>query len=269
MSTRVESGNAELEVRLGAPESPAGAVGVALLAHPLGWLGGSMDDPVMVRVEQALGRRGWYTVSFNSRGVGSSTGSPSWTGAAECDDMAAVLAYATSRHLDLLPHPHPHPYPRQLLLVGYSAGALYTSTLSPPEGWHTRVVLLSYPRDYIWALSLFQSARFTRGIDHLVASKTRLLFIHGTQDQFSKHKVRPLPPLGRVSHLHLTRDSRSFKTGPTAYVHARTVTRQSQSSPYTGLTTFGAAPARCGHYSTVWYHGSTRDLLYRLGRFLA
>lgn len=52
---------------------------LAIVAHPLGRLGGSWDDHVVAAVSEALLENGYDVVNFNSRGVGRSEGSASFT----------------------------------------------------------------------------------------------------------------------------------------------------------------------------------------------
>lgn len=58
---------------------PGGALKLCLVAHPLGRLGGSRNDHVVLAITRALGEDGWIVCRFDSRGAGESTGSPSWT----------------------------------------------------------------------------------------------------------------------------------------------------------------------------------------------
>jgi alpha/beta superfamily hydrolase len=85
-------------------EGPAGALavavdsrtdvpqrGVAVLCHPHPLHGGTMDNKVVQTVARALVQRGWRTVRFNFRGVGTSGGA--WDeGRGEVDDALAVIA---------------------------------------------------------------------------------------------------------------------------------------------------------------------------------
>jgi uncharacterized protein len=84
-------------------------VGVVAAPHPL--YGGSIDNPVVIRIERALARAGYGTLAFNWRGVGQSAGCAT-------DDLdCAVLDYraALEHALRLAP-------PR-VICAGYSFGA--------------------------------------------------------------------------------------------------------------------------------------------------
>ncbi len=78
-----------IEVVLEVPERPS--VGLAVVAHPLPIMGGTMDNKVVHTMARALVLEGWVAVRFNFRGVGRSEGA--WDeGRGEIDDMLAVLA---------------------------------------------------------------------------------------------------------------------------------------------------------------------------------
>jgi alpha/beta superfamily hydrolase len=67
------------------------ARGVAVICHPHPLHGGTMDNKVVQTVARALVQRGWRTVRFNFRGVGTSGGT--WDeGRGEVDDALAVIA---------------------------------------------------------------------------------------------------------------------------------------------------------------------------------
>jgi alpha/beta superfamily hydrolase len=66
-------------------------VGLAVVAHPLPTMGGTMDNKVVHTIARALVLEGWVAVRFNFRGVGRSEGA--WDeGRGEVDDLLAVLA---------------------------------------------------------------------------------------------------------------------------------------------------------------------------------
>jgi alpha/beta superfamily hydrolase len=52
---------------------------IALIAHPLGRLGGSKEDHVVVRVADALVKEGYCVCRYDARGAGRSEGSPSFS----------------------------------------------------------------------------------------------------------------------------------------------------------------------------------------------
>jgi alpha/beta superfamily hydrolase len=120
--------------------------GVAVICHPHPLHGGTMDNKVVQTVARALVQRGWRTVRFNFRGVGTSGGA--WDdGRGEVDDALAVIAahrvlgeplvlggfsfggyVAASAATRLAPADQAH----RLVLVG-PATANFTVPLVPPE----------------------------------------------------------------------------------------------------------------------------------------
>lgn len=52
---------------------------LALIAHPLGRLGGRKEDPVVVGISGALLKDGWAVLTYDSRGAGQSTGTASFS----------------------------------------------------------------------------------------------------------------------------------------------------------------------------------------------
>jgi alpha/beta superfamily hydrolase len=88
--------------RRGEVAGPAGALecafdgpghassGVAVICHPHPLHGGTMDNKVVQTLARAFVQRGWRSVRFNFRGVGSSGGC--WdAGQGEVDDVLAVV----------------------------------------------------------------------------------------------------------------------------------------------------------------------------------
>jgi len=96
----------DLEARLVRGTGPEGVV----IAHPHPSYGGSMDNNVVWTVHRAFASRGWFTLRFNFRGVGRSTGSYG-QGLAEVQDVAAAFAFLQTRAAG------------PLYLAGYSFGA--------------------------------------------------------------------------------------------------------------------------------------------------
>jgi hypothetical protein len=95
-----------LETRITLPATRADN---ALIAPPHPCYGGSIDDPVVEALEQALGARGLGTLSFNFRGVGES-------GGVQRGDMNDAL----TDFLAVARTPEAEPL---ALLAGYSFGA--------------------------------------------------------------------------------------------------------------------------------------------------
>lgn len=153
--------------------------GLAILAHPLGRLGGSLDDPVITHLASLLLTHAHLrVVRFNSRGVGKSGGSPSWTGKSECNDFQEILA----KCIDNFCLDFPDSSASQLVIAGYSAGGLYASTVRVPAatydlkhfrgGPRPRYILISFPAGVTWALSFFTTRTYTDALKKLLTSKT-------------------------------------------------------------------------------------------------
>lgn len=165
-------------------QDPAAAVssrscrGLAIIAHPFGRLGGSLNDPIVTHLAALLITHAQLrVVRFNSRGIGKSAGSPSWTGKSECQDFQDVV----SRCIDNFCVDFPDSTGAQVVIAGYSAGALYASTVRVPPGVYDlkqfkgghkpRYILLSFPAGVTWALSLFTTRTYTDALNKLLASR--------------------------------------------------------------------------------------------------
>lgn len=91
-------------------ESKDGNLGIVLV-HPYSILGGSQG--LLKGIASGLAQHGYTAVTFDMRGVGSSTGRASLTGFAEVKDVVTVcnwLSHTLSLH--------------RILLVGSSAGII-------------------------------------------------------------------------------------------------------------------------------------------------
>ena len=178
---------------------------LVVIAHPLGRLGGSWDDAVVGAVTAALSS--CDVVQFNSRGVGKSTGSATFTCVHACvapSDAPAARARsriikrssittsssqpATSTRMKsssascvdrLVAH--------DLTWQGYSAGSMAASLARGPKQMiQQRHVLISYPVSVLWALTVGHTAAFNAGLDALVADNSSdVLEIHGSGDTFT------------------------------------------------------------------------------------
>jgi uncharacterized protein len=84
---------------------------IAVVAHPLPTMGGTMDNKVAVTLAKTFAELGCVSLRFNFRGVGASEGE--FTGGdGEEQDMVAVAHYAREQFGDELP----------LVLTGFSFG---------------------------------------------------------------------------------------------------------------------------------------------------
>jgi alpha/beta superfamily hydrolase len=109
---------------------------IAVVAHPLPVMGGTMDNKVVTTLAKAFAELGFAALRFNFRGVGASTGTFD-NGKGEVEDVLAMVRHAHQEHGDLplvlagfsfggfvqaratgLLHPQPH----QLVLIAPAAG---------------------------------------------------------------------------------------------------------------------------------------------------
>ena len=75
--------------------SPTECHGVAVIAHPYGFLGGSQDEPIVQLLVGHYLTQGMHVMTYNARGVQPSQGRVSWTMRPECEDMRLALARPT------------------------------------------------------------------------------------------------------------------------------------------------------------------------------
>ncbi|KAH8915875.1 hypothetical protein BT69DRAFT_1356190 [Atractiella rhizophila] len=173
----------------------------ALVAHPLGRLGGNQRDPVVAVARRTLTERGWDVVTFDSRGVGGSGGRGSFTGTDEGNDYQTLIDGYVIPKLSEAITKDPTAPKAELLLCGYSAGSLYStyafpsssSTASIKIPLHIAHLLISYPLSVLWALTAFHASTFQSKLKDLVTrakSKEggetyKLMIIYGDRDEFT------------------------------------------------------------------------------------
>lgn len=149
---------------------------LAVLLHPWSWLGGQMHDPVLKKLIEPLRKKGFHTLRFNSRGVGSSTGWASLTGSSEGQDLEAMIQWALSRIANT----------QSLVLVGYSHGALIASLHPVLLNIRTLHVLLSYPLSPRGWITMFSGNSYQKKLEELVQNPdSNVLVIYGDQDEFT------------------------------------------------------------------------------------
>ncbi|GAA5850865.1 hypothetical protein JCM8547_009113 [Rhodosporidiobolus lusitaniae] len=168
---------------------------VALIAHPWGSFGGSRDDHVVVALARSLAMEGWAVVRYDARGAGERSGRASWSGEPEADDFRCLVDHVVLPLFSSLASsssssqaPAPAKAKKQLLLAGYSFGALAASSCPPPSdpSIQTSYLLISYPLSVMWALCSFRSSPFSAALKERVREgKTRVLAVYGDGDQFS------------------------------------------------------------------------------------
>lgn len=85
----------ELEVIANAPEQLKNPPAVAIICHPHPLHGGTMNNKVVTTLARMFREIGMYTVRFNFRGVGKSTGTFD-QGNGELDDLLAVIKWVNT-----------------------------------------------------------------------------------------------------------------------------------------------------------------------------
>jgi uncharacterized protein len=92
---------------------------IALVAHPLPIMGGTMDNKVVTTLAKTFVELGAVTLRFNFRGVGASEGE--YTGGdGELDDLLSVAQFARQQFGDL-----------PLILSGFSFGGYVAARAAP------------------------------------------------------------------------------------------------------------------------------------------
>jgi len=104
--------------------------GVAVVAHPLPIMGGTMDNKVVSTLAKAFVELGYATLRFNFRGVGASDGSYD-QGNGETQDAIAAAEFMCVEFPEL-----------PLLLAGFSFGA-YVQARAAAELQPQRLVLIA------------------------------------------------------------------------------------------------------------------------------
>lgn len=144
--------------------------------HPWSWLGGCMDDPVIQSIVKLFARHDCYVVYFNSRGVGKSSGYPSFTGRQEGEDLQALVQQFLQKE----------PQINSVIIVGYSHGSLIATLHPALASVKMSYVLLSYPLSPRGLLTLFHSRVYSTALDNLLGqSRANVLIIHGERDNFT------------------------------------------------------------------------------------
>ncbi|KAF8556187.1 alpha/beta-hydrolase [Imleria badia] len=168
-----------LEVANSRPAQEHRCTRVAFCLHPWSRLGGCMYDSTVLTIVKCLQDNEFFVVYYNSRGVGKSTGWPSFTGKTEGSDLEALVQHFLEGH----------PQVNSVTFIGYSHGSLIV-TLHPvlPSHIKTSYVLLSYPLGPRGLLTMFHSKMYSSALTSLLRDvRARLLIVHGDQDDFTSY----------------------------------------------------------------------------------
>ncbi|KXS20856.1 hypothetical protein M427DRAFT_94201, partial [Gonapodya prolifera JEL478] len=168
-------------------------------------VGGNLHNNVVVALAERLNSLGFACLRFNFRGIGRSTGWPTFRGTGETQDMLSVCRYllwgtssppvsedepgpANPPPIELGPSRDPVPRPDRLIIVGYSYGSLQTFSavsISPSIRARTRgIVAVAYPYGVLWALTLFDGSSYSSACAEGCADVPKL-FVMGDADNFT------------------------------------------------------------------------------------
>ncbi|KAG7442408.1 uncharacterized protein BT62DRAFT_905912 [Guyanagaster necrorhizus] len=138
-----------------------------------------MDSPVTAALAEILQILGARVIRWNARGIGQSSGRsewsswPAWVGQDNCSDYKDIFREEVVRFLDEFP------YARDcdLLVCGYSCGAIYATTIRMPNDLADRCskifnpiryILVSYPIAVSPVLGLFRTGWYFRALEGLI-----------------------------------------------------------------------------------------------------
>ncbi|KAF8080772.1 hypothetical protein N665_0923s0012 [Sinapis alba] len=139
---------------------------VIVLVHPFSLMGGC--QALLKGIASELASKGFWSVTFDTRGAGKSTGRATLTGFAEVKDVIAVCRWLSQEfEVD------------RILLVGSSAGAPIAGSAVEQVEQVVGYVSLGYP------FGLMASVLFGRHHKAILSSPKPKLFVMGTQDGFT------------------------------------------------------------------------------------
>ncbi|KAL4332791.1 hypothetical protein GQ457_07G043540 [Hibiscus cannabinus] len=159
----------KLSARVFIPKEEIKDNSVIVLVHPYSILGGR--QALLKGIATGLAGNGYRAVTFDMRGVGSSTGRASLTGFAEVKDVIAVCNWVSQ---NLSSH--------RILLVGSSAGAPIAGSAVDQVEQVVGYVSLGYP------FGMMASILFGRHHKAILRSSKPKLFVMGTRDGFTSVK---------------------------------------------------------------------------------
>lgn len=126
------AGGIDLEGLMESGSTESGAV----ITHPHPLYGGDMNNHVVAIIQQAYRKKGYTTLRFNFRGIGSSQGRYD-DGIGEQNDLEAAVSFLRERGL------------KKIALAGYSFGVWINSLASQDRGWTWPMVSVSPPVGFI------------------------------------------------------------------------------------------------------------------------
>ncbi|HEY3352538.1 MAG TPA: alpha/beta fold hydrolase [Polyangia bacterium] len=186
----IPANDATLDGRLALPTAPRAGV---VLCHPHPAFNGTMDASVLVALARHLSSRGYATLRFDFRGIGSSTGEPTG-GDREGEDVLAAVQFLRGRDVE------------QVCVAGYSFGAAAALDALWRGGDFAATACIGFPTEGI-AVGSPQEAR----VRETIRTSRRLLFIGGTVDPYSSPEMLEawggtVERLLAVGHFYSSRD---------------------------------------------------------------
>jgi alpha/beta superfamily hydrolase len=186
-----------LEASLLVPTSAPTTRRAAIIAHPYGPLGGTLHDGAVQHLAFTLLSHGYIVALFNFRGAGHSKGHTTWTGKAETADYAAVAAWVLNFVAALGGCEAPSTAPLQLLLAGYSYGALIAAQC--PRVATLRETLANPPSDaFRSTVAAGTSSALKWFENHSDVGRTSYSGVRSPRTSYSGmhsgSESRPLPP---------------------------------------------------------------------------
>ncbi len=158
-----------LEGVLSIPRRPDAQTRVSgvVVCHPNPMMGGTMNDPVMLEIEDRLLDLGIAVLRFNFRGTGASEGEHG-AGEIEADDVLGAVAFLRAQEaVDA----------ERVAVAGYSFGSLMAVQAAARDEAIAAVACIGFPtgQDLVRAADFPWLANLTRPF----------LFVTGTADEFS------------------------------------------------------------------------------------
>ncbi|KAI9183108.1 hypothetical protein H9P43_004025 [Blastocladiella emersonii ATCC 22665] len=176
----------DARIHHGVPGGAATNAGLGvIISHPYAPLGGDLHNNVVREVAAFFGAAGVPTLRYSMRGAGRSTGKTSWTAEAEAIDLVALIDWWMTSPAGAWTAADGTVFPRfrptQVLLVGYSYGALISLPAARTHRAVAGLILVSPPARVTWALTAFKSTSFSAELPRALPK----LVVMGDNDQFS------------------------------------------------------------------------------------
>lgn len=194
-----------LEGVLSIPRRPTARFQVTgvVICHPDPKMGGTMNNPVVLEIEERLLNLGIAVLRFNFRGTGESTGEHDGA-TAEADDVLGAVAVLRAQ---------PAVDPDRIAVAGYSFGSLMALRAAARDASIVAAACIGFPTgedlvradDYLYLSDLSQPTLFVTGTDDQYSSIPNLMAL----DQHYGLAARVLPIEG-ANHFFSDAGKRSM-----------------------------------------------------------